>query len=200
MAFVLALARGTCEVDRGVRVGRWPKYEGLSLAAATLGIIGYGGIGRAIAHRARAFGMEVLVSDPIASVGPDAKSVGLDELATSSRFVVLACPLTPDTHHLVGPQFLEAMRSDAFVVNVARGPVVDEAALVAALASGRISGAALDVFENEPLPAWSQLRSMDHVILGAHNGSNTRQGVERASACAVDYLLDELRSSMQEKQ
>lgn len=118
--------------------------------------------------------------------------VSLDELLTTSRFIVLACPLMPTTHHLINADRLAQVRSDAFLINVARGPVVLEADLIDALKEGRLAGAALDVFEVEPLPLDSDLRNIPNVVLGAHNGSNTREGVARASEAAVDFLLEEL--------
>jgi D-3-phosphoglycerate dehydrogenase len=196
LTYMLLLARRHHAVDREVREGGWPKVEGVSLSGSTVGLVGLGDIGRAVVDRARGFGMDVRAFDPY--VRPDLvpDGVGLDaelhDLLAASRFVVLTCPLTADTFHLIDAGALKAMRSDAYLVNVARGPVVDEAALVAALESGAIAGAGLDVFEIEPLPGGSRLRELDDVIVGAHNGSNTREGVARASARAVDILLDEL--------
>lgn len=193
MAYLLALARGTASVDRAVRHGDWPKYEGISLEGATIGVIGLGSIGRQVVRRAAGFGSRILGYDPFPSSDlPDISLVSLEEIAARSRFVVLCCPLTPDTHHLINAAFLGAMSRDAYLVNVARGPVVDEDALTEALRNGRIAGAALDVFEVEPLPAESPLRELPNVVLGAHNGSNTREGVARASAVAVDLLIEGL--------
>jgi D-3-phosphoglycerate dehydrogenase len=140
--------------------------------------------------------MQVRAYDPY--VSPDSVPDGvtlcaeMQTLLNESQFVVLTCPLTPETFHLIDDKALTAMREDAFLINVARGPVVDEAAVTRALANRAIAGAGLDVFEVEPLPADSALRGFDNVILGAHNGSNTRQGVARASARAVEILLEEL--------
>lgn len=118
--------------------------------------------------------------------------VPLDELLATSRFIVLACPLTPETFHLIDAQRLALVRPGTYLVNVARGPVVLEADLIEALKSGRLAGAGLDVFEVEPLPMSSELRALPNIILGAHNASNTREGVARASATAVDFLIEEL--------
>lgn len=193
MAYLLALARGTAYVDRAVRDGQWPKYEGVSLDGATIGVIGLGSIGRQVVRRAAGFGARMLGYDPFPPADlANLALVSLEDLAARSRFVVLCCPLTPETYHLIDAAFLRAMSRDAYVVNVARGPVVDEVALVGALLNAQIAGAALDVFEVEPLPADSPLRQLPNVILGAHNGSNTREGVARASAVAVDLLLERL--------
>lgn len=193
--YLLLLARGHHAVDQAIRAGEWPKREGTSLSEATLGVVGLGDIGRAVAARGLGFGMDVLAYDPYvdrAAVPGGITVTDLESLLRGSRFVVLTCPLTPETRHLMNADTLALMRSDAFLVNVARGPVVDERALEATLRDGGIAGAGLDVFEVEPLPSDSALRDLPHVILGAHNGSNTREGVVRASARAVDILLSEL--------
>lgn len=195
MGYLLNLARGYIDVDREVRDGEWPKYEGFTLAGSRLGVVGLGAIGRAILRRGHGFGMELVGFDP--GEIPDAEvpyeRVSVKALMESSDVIVLACPLTPTTHHLINARTLAKVKHGVYVVNVARGPVVDEAALADALASGVVAGAGLDVFEVEPLPDSSPLRSLPRVILGSHNGSNTRQGVARASAQAVDFLLEGLK-------
>jgi D-3-phosphoglycerate dehydrogenase len=190
--YVLNLARGFIAVDSAVRRGEWPKWEGFTLAGTRLGVVGFGAIGREIAKRGAGFDMDVVAYDPFVQEHSTAAIVDLETLLQTSRFIVLSCPLTPDTTHLINADALALVRSDAYLVNVARGPVVDEPALIDALADNRLAGAALDVFEVEPLPLDSPLRSLPNVVLGAHNGSNTRQGVERASSAAVDFLLEEL--------
>lgn len=197
--YMLLLARGHHRVDQAVRGGAWPKYEGTSLAGSVLGIVGFGDIGQQVASRGLGFDMDVLAFDPFVARDRVPPGVTLVEdahhLLERARFVVLTCPLRRDTFHLIDAESLKHMREDAFLINVARGPVVDEAALVEALSAGTIAGAGLDVFEVEPLPADSPLRGFDNVVLGAHNGSNTREGVARASGRAVDILLEELRRS-----
>lgn len=191
--YILNLARGYIDVDAAVRRGDWPKFEGITLAGTTLGIVGFGAIGRQIAKRGLGFDMNVVAFDPFVDNATEGVTmVDLDTLMSTSRFIVLACPLTPETFHLIDAARLDLARPDAYLINVARGPVVCEADLVAALTSGGIAGAGLDVFEVEPLPATSELRSLPNVILGAHNGSNTREGVTRASKTAVDFLIEEL--------
>jgi D-3-phosphoglycerate dehydrogenase len=191
--YILNLARGYLVVDAAVRRGEWPKWEGFTLAGSRLGVVGFGAIGRQIANRGNGFDMDVVAYDPfVDSSPPDVAIVDLETLLRTSRFVVLACPLTPETTHLINTDTLAVVGPDAYLVNVARGPVVDENALIDALTNKRLAGAALDVFEVEPLPLDSPLRTLPNVVLGAHNGSNTRQGVERASSRAVDFLIEEL--------
>lgn len=191
--YVLNLARGFLSVEAAVRRGEWPKYEGITLAGSRLGIVGFGGIGREVANRGRGFGMDVVAFDPfIEDQSADISLVDLDTLLSTSRFVILTCPLTPETFHLIDASSLALLRPDSYLVNVARGPVVSENDLVDALKNGQLAGAALDVFEVEPLPSTSELRRLPNVILGSHNGSNTRQGVIRASDTAVAILLEEL--------
>jgi D-3-phosphoglycerate dehydrogenase len=191
--YILMLARGYLEVDSAVRRGEWPKREGITLAGSQLGIVGMGSIGQEIARRGDGFGMEVVGFDPLVTAAPDgATLVDLDTLLSTSRFIVLACPLTPETLHLIDADRLALMRPDGYLVNVGRGPIVCEPDLIDALKAGRLAGAALDVFEVEPLPMDSELRTLPNVVLGAHNGSNTREGVARASTRAVDFLLEEL--------
>ncbi|MAY96999.1 phosphoglycerate dehydrogenase [uncultured Nocardioides sp.] len=196
MGYILLLARGHHLVDRDIRAGRWPKFEGTSLSGATIGVVGLGDIGMAVTSRALGFGMKVLAFDPYVGrdrIPPNVRMAqDVTSMVATARFVVLTCPLTAETMHLIDESVLRAMRSDAFLVNVARGPVVDENALIAALETGQIAGAGLDVFEHEPLALDSPLRNLPNVVLGAHNGSNTREGVARASTRAVDFLLAEL--------
>jgi D-3-phosphoglycerate dehydrogenase len=192
--YILMLARGFLEVDAAVRRGNWPKHEGITLAGSRLGIVGLGSIGREIAKRGQCFGMDVVGFDPLVTETPDGVSevVDLDTLLSTSRFIVLACPLNDQTFHLINAVGLALTRPDAYLINVARGPVVHESDLIAALQAGRLAGAALDVFEVEPLPMDSELRRLPNVVFGAHNGSNTREGVARASKAAIDFLIEEL--------
>lgn len=191
--YMLNLVRGYITVDAAVRRGEWPKLEGITLHGARLGIVGFGAIGREIAKRGQGFGMEVVAFDPFVGSSPgDVSMVDLETLLATSRFIVLACPLTPETFHLIDAERLALADPNAFLVNVARGPVVLESALIDALKKGQLAGAALDVFEVEPLPLDSELRTLPNVVLGAHNASNTREGVVRASNAAVEFLIEEL--------
>ena len=197
--YILMLARGLHRVDAAVRAGTWLKVEGESLRGKVLGLVGLGSIGRATAERGRALGMAVVGSDPAEPARAAAEAAGvrtapLEEVLAAADYLVLSCPLTPETHHLIDAGALSAMKPGAKLINVARGPIVDEPALVEALRSGRLAGAALDVFEVEPLPANSPLRELPEVILGAHNGSNAKEAVERTSRLAVQNLLANLGS------
>lgn len=194
IGYVLMLARGLHLIDRDVRAGGWLKIEGETLSGKSLGVVGLGSIGRAAARRGAALGMSVLGTDPFPEAQRAAKESGvqvldLDDIFRQADYVVLCLPMAAENFHLVDARRLALMKPTARLVNVARGPLVDESALVQAIADGRIAGAALDVFEVEPLPADSPLRALDNVILGSHNGSNTREGVRRTSRLAFDNLL-----------
>jgi D-3-phosphoglycerate dehydrogenase len=145
---------------------------GKGLIGRTLGLIGAGNIGREIMRLARPFGLRVIATDPnvdaATMAAEGATRVDLDSVLRTSDFVVVICVLTPQTHHLIGAAQLGLMRPDAYLINVARGPIVDEAALVTALRAGRIAGAALDVFEQEPVDPANPLLSMDNVIVTPH--------------------------------
>lgn len=198
IGYVIMLARQLHRIDRAVREGEWLKIEGQTLADHTMGIVGFGSIGRSIARRAAAFGMRVCSHD----VTPQAQALareagvrtaGLAETLAEADYLVLSCPLTAETRGIINADTLASMKPGARLVNVSRGPLVEEAALTEALAGGRLAGAALDVFEVEPLPMTSPLRDFDACILGSHNGSNTTEAILRASAKAVDNLLAGLR-------
>lgn len=198
LGYVVMLARQLHRIDQSVRSGGWLKHEGRSLAGTTLGIVGLGSIGQAVCRRALGFGMQVIAHDVTAAARQTAAELGIalverDDLFRRSDTVVLCCPLTPDTRHLVDEHSLALMPRASYLVNVARGPLVDEAALAGALESGRLAAAALDVFEQEPLPQSSPLRAFEQCVFGSHNGSNTREGVLRASASAVENLIAGLR-------
>jgi glyoxylate reductase len=190
MALILASTRRLGEGERLVRSGtpwKWGMFMmlGSGLQGRTLGIVGFGAIGQALAVRARAFGMEIVyhgrrAADPADEQRLGARRVPLDELLGLSDVVSLHCPYTPETHHLVDSRALRTMKPSAFLVNTARGPVVDESALVEALRDGTIAGAGLDVFEHEP-DVHPGLLGLDNVVLVPHLGSAT---VETRSAMA----------------
>ncbi len=194
IGYVVMVARQLHRMDASVRTGGWLKHEGISLAEKTLGVAGFGSIGQALASRGQGFGMRVVAHDVArathaTAVEMDVEMLDRDDLFRQSDFLVLCSPLTPETSHMVNERTLALMPSGSYLVNVARGPLVDEPALVRALESGRLAAAALDVFEQEPLPADSPLRHFEQCVFGSHNSSNTREGVLRASARAVENLL-----------
>lgn len=182
---MLALARRGPLLDRAVKAGAWPRgFNGVELAGRSCAIVGYGRIGRAVAQRVAAFDMKVLVVDPQL---PDAER--LEEALPKADFIVLACALTPQTKGLIDADALGRMKPGAFLVNVARGPVVDEAALVAALEAGRLAGAGLDVLETEPPCSGHALLSRDDVVLTPHVAAYIDTAYERmAIACARNVL------------
>jgi glyoxylate reductase len=194
IALLLAITRRLGEGERLIR-SREPWawaidfMLGRGLRGKTLGIVGYGEIGQATAQRARAFGMEVVHTRR--SPGDDPAQVELGELLERSHAVSLHCPLTPETRHLIDADALARMRDDAYLVNTARGPVVDEAALAAALRDGAIAGAALDVFEHEP-EVHPGLVGLENVVLVPHLGSATLETrtamAELAAANAIAVL------------
>ena len=186
-ALLLALARRIPEGAAQVRDGRWRTWEpaaglGADLAGATLGIVGRGRIGDAVARRADGFGMDVLASSR-------RSGVPLEELLERADFVSLHCPLTPATRHLIGTEALARMKPTAYLVNTARGGVVDQTALRLALIAGEIAGAALDVTEPEPLPADDPLLEAPNLLVVPHVGSATVRTRERMAEMAVENLL-----------
>lgn len=175
LTYVLALAQKLLIKDRLTRAGRWHErtdHMGMGLTGRTLGVIGAGSIGRETLRLARAFDLRLLAADPYADAaelaGLGARLVPLETLLAEADFVCVTCALTPETRHLIDARALACMRCSAYLVNVARGPIVDEAALVEALASGRIAGAGLDVFETEPLAADHPLLRFPNVIATPH--------------------------------
>jgi D-3-phosphoglycerate dehydrogenase len=184
LAYMLAFARRGPWMDRNVKSGAWEKLNGKALGECSLGVIGVGSIGKAVLKRAQVFGMRLLGNDivPIEDSflnETHVEMVGLDELLQQSDFISLNCDLNPSSHHLIGAKAFDLMRPAVVLINTARGPVVDEAELIEALRSERIQGAALDVFEEEPLPANSPLRGMDNVLLAPHNANSSPSAWER---------------------
>lgn len=196
MGYVIALARETFEIDRRVRAGEWPKPRGISLDGKTVALVGLGDIGRQTARRMLAAGMRVIAYDPGVPEVPELRSVGRavwPQGLEEADFVVVTCALTDSSRHLVDAQSLARAKSGVRLINVSRGPVVDERALEAALATGQVYSAALDVFEIEPLPMDSVLRAHPRCVFGSHNASNTRDAVRRASEVAIEKLREFLR-------
>jgi D-3-phosphoglycerate dehydrogenase len=192
MGYVVALARETFLIDREVRAGGWPKPVGISLAEKVGAVVGFGDIGRNIARRMLASDMKVIAYDPAyrsAAGLEQVQSLPWAERLDQADFIVLACSLTKGNRHMINEAVLGRARPGVRIVNVARGPLIDEQALIAALGTGKVHSAALDVMEDEPLPLDSPLRGFERCIFGAHTRSNTVDAVIRASERAIELLF-----------
>ncbi len=203
LGYMLAFARRQPWMDRAVKAGAWEKIPGYSLSERTLGVIGVGNCGKAVIRRALAFGMRILATDivPVASdflAETRIEMTTLDRLLAESDYISLNCDLNSTSRHLINPVTLEKVKSGAVLINTARGPIVDEPALIAALQSGQLAGAALDVYEVEPLPADSPLRRMDQVMLGSHNSNSSPAAWERVHRNTLRNLIDGLGLSLAE--
>jgi glyoxylate reductase len=198
-ALMMSAARRIVEADRFVRKGEFTGWKpslflGRDIHEKTLGVIGFGRIGRAVARRAMGFRMRVLYYDPkVTDIslegGPWVERVELDTLLEKSDFVSIHCPLTPDTRHLIGKDEIAKMKHSAILINSARGPVVDEEALVDALSNGRLAGAGLDVYEDEPETA-AGLTELENVVLAPHIGSATQETRRKMARMAVEAVQD----------
>lgn len=194
MGYILAFARRQPWMDLSVKAGKWEKIPGHSLSESTLGVIGVGRIGKAVMRRARSFGMRLLGND-IIEIAPDfisengVEMANLEDLLVQSDYVSLCCDLNPTSRYLINHHTLSLMKPSAILVNTARGLVVDEQALIEALQAKRIGGAALDVFEIEPLPQDSPLKQIDNVLLAPHNANSSPAAWERVHLNTVRNLL-----------
>ena len=194
---MLAFARKLPWMDRQMKAGEWYKIPGRSLSECTLGVVGVGHCGMAVIRRARAFGMQILGND-IVDVAPDfllengVQMTGLEDLLSRSDFVSLNTDLNPTSFHLINANTLALMQPHATLINTSRGPVVDEPALIEALRAGIIGGAALDVFEIEPLPRESPLMRMDNVMLAPHNANSSPAAWERVHWNTIRNLVEGL--------
>lgn len=208
MGLMLATARRIPELDAWIRAGHWndsldAKYYGTDVHHKTIGILGMGRIGMALAQRAHfGFGMKVLYNTRTPNLEANQKYAAqhcdLDTLLAQSDFVCITLPLTPQTHHMIGREQLDKMKKSAILINAGRGPVVDEDALVEALKDGTILAAGLDVFEREPLPKDSELMTLKNVVLAPHIGSATYETRYGMAECAVDNLIAALTGTVKE--
>lgn len=191
--YVIGLARETFEIDRSVRDGGWIKPRGISLSGKTVALIGFGDIGKSTAKRLLALGMNVIAYDPYAE-----DDSSLDEVqrslwpnrAEEADFIVITSSLTESSYHMLNVETFKRVKDGVRIVNVGRGPIIDEASLEGALKTGKVYSAAMDVFEVEPLPMDSFLRKHPHCIFGSHNASNTSDAVERTSHIAIKALCN----------
>ncbi|MEL7490833.1 MAG: NAD(P)-dependent oxidoreductase [Pseudomonadota bacterium] len=191
LTYTLGLARETYQIDREIRANNaWPKPSGVSVHGRTVALVGFGDIGAAIARRLIACGASIVVYDPayrpVSNI--DVGTAVWPDRLGEADFLIFACPLNDATRGMFNASILEKLKPGVRVVNVARGPVIAEEALLEALDTGVVHSAALDVFEVEPLPATSRLREFDRCIFGSHNGSNSVDAVRRVSLLAIDKI------------
>lgn len=197
MGYIIMMARQLHILDRSIREGSWPKIQGVSLLGKTLGVIGTGNIGLAVARRAAVAGMSVMgydIAPPPLSIVEELgiNFTNLDQLLAASDFISLNCNITEANWHMLGPREFALMKPGVYIVNAARGPLIDETALIQALQDRKVAGAALDVVEEEPLPSDSPLRQFESCIFGTHNASNTLEAVMRVNERAINNLLEAL--------
>lgn len=200
MGYIILLARQLHKIDQSVRSGEWKQIRGISLANKTLGVIGLGNVGQAVMKRAKACGMSVIGYDVFPVSDSFIKEtcirfVDFDKLLKVSDFITLCCNLTSSNYHMLNHREFDLMKKGVYIINVSRGALIDEIALVKALEEDKVEGAALDVFEQEPLPSDSPLRLFDKCIFGAHNSSNTQEAVMRVNELTIQKLLNTLEES-----
>lgn len=180
VGYLLALTRGIVDTDKELRIGNWPKKQYRTLVGMRVGFVGMGAIGTGAATRLQSLGCDIYFSDPAIAERRPFKKVDIGELFNSMDAIVVTANLTPKTKGLIDKQVFNLIESPIFLINVARGGIVNESDLIEAVNEKKIIGAALDVYETEPLPTISGLRKLPNVILGSHNANNT--------VCAVEYV------------
>jgi len=201
LGYILCFARQLPWMDTDLKSGIWTKRPCRALNECTLGVIGVGNIGKAVVQRANAFGMQLVVNDvaPLSAkfVGTDLQITDKETVLREADFVSLNCDLNPTSYHLLGEREFSLMKETAVVINMARGPLIDEVALITALQNRHIAGAALDVYEQEPLPKDSPLRRMDNVLLAPHNSNSSPTAWERVHHSTIRNLLAGLKGASQ---
>src|SRR5215510_9354029 len=198
IALLISLARSIPQASSSLKAGRWErkKFIGVELQGKTLGIVGLGRIGRVVASRARAMGMLIVAYDPF--IAPEQardleiELAPLEDVYTRADFLTVHTPLTPETRGLINREVLAKMKQGARVINCARGGLVDEAALYEAISSGKIAGAALDVFSQEPPPTDHPLLNLDQVIVSPHLGASTTEAQEGVAFTVAEQMRDYL--------
>lgn len=194
IGYLLCFARQIPWLDQAMKAGRWDKIIGKTLSECTLGVVGVGKVGKAVLRRARAFGMNLLGND-IIEIEPDfllengVRMTSLPDLLSRADYISINCTLNPTSFHLINEDQLANCKPEAVLINTARGPIVYQPALIEALQKGRLRGAALDVFEDEPLPTDSPLLSMDNVLLAPHNSNSSPRYWERVHWNTIRNLL-----------
>lgn len=197
LGYMLAFVRRQPWMDKAMKSGKWEKIPGKTLSECTLGVVGVGNIGKAVTRRARAFGMKVYGADIVEIDHVFISETGIEmttlhTLLANSDFVSLNCDLNPTSYHLMNADTFALMKPGAVLINTARGPVVEEKALIEALQAGGLGGAALDVFEVEPLPLDSPLLKMDNVLLAPHNANSSPAAWERVHWNTIKNLVEGL--------
>jgi len=194
ISMLLALTRQTHFIDREIRNNfSWPKPAGLSISNKRIGIVGFGDIGESVAKRLTGFDVEVIAYDPgvIGTKGFSfVERAEFPEQLCTLDVLIFTCALNKHNYHMLNSSTIKLLKDNSIVINVARGPLIDEAALIGSLQSGKIRAAGLDVFEVEPLPKSSPLRDMPQCIFGSHNGSNAVEGVQRATYKALNHISE----------
>lgn len=191
VGMMLSLARQINFVDHNVRKGNWLRIEGESISGSKAHIIGMGNIGQSIAKRLAAFDVSVSGSDPQSKdFSSEFQCVDLKTGVTNADWVFVACALTTDNVHLVDDELMSVMKVGARIINVARGPLIEESSLVKHLSTGHLQGAGLDVFETEPFSSQNPLAQLPNVLLGSHGGSSTKQAIHRVNALTVKMALE----------
>ena len=203
IGYILCFARNLLWMHREMREGVWRKIPGRALRECILGVIGVGDVGKTLVRRAKGFGMRLLGNDLVEMptnflAETSIEMVSKEELLRQADFVSLNCDLNPTSFHLMNYEAFSLMKPSAVVINTARGPVIDEQALIRALQEKQIAGAALDVFENEPLPADSPLPQLDNVILAPHNANSSPEAWEKVHQNTIKNLLEVLLESSSE--
>jgi D-3-phosphoglycerate dehydrogenase len=197
LGYMLAFARRQPWMNSEMKSGKWEKISGLTLSECTLGVIGVGNIGKAVTRRAKAFGMKVYGNDIVDIDHVFVSETGIEVtslhfLLSTSDFVSINCDLNSTSHHLMNSDTFALMKPTAILINTARGPIVEEKALMEALQSNRLAGAALDVFEVEPLPLDSPLLKMDNILLAPHNSNSSPTAWERVHWNTIKNLVEGL--------
>jgi len=197
LGYILNFSRNLSFMTEAMRQGEWKKIPGKALHESSLGVIGVGNVGESVLRKARAFGMTLYATD-IKKIPSDLvvelviKEVSLKELLNKSDFISINCDLNETSHHLINEKTLAMMKANAVVINTARGPIVHEEALVSALKQGKIGGAALDVFEEEPLPHSSPLLKMKNVMIAPHNSNSSPFAWEFIHTNTINNLMESL--------
>ncbi len=196
IGYLIGIARGLFQIDRGVRSGGWPKPTGTILKGKTVALVGLGFIGKTIASKLHALGLNVIGYDPLAPIEivPFIERAAWPQRISEADFILLACALSPENTHMINTETLGQTKPGVYIINVGRGPLIDENALDCFLNKQHVKGAALEVQELEPLPKTSPLRKYEQVVFGSHNSSNAYEAVIETSRIAIDKLFNFLSS------